>query len=170
MGCDIHEHFEVRRDGGWTRIDVLPRVDWDLTTHEEEEAYWNLPLFMDRDYELFAILAGVRNRLGVRPISPPRGVPKDSSEATRAAWDIARTSPEIHSASWLSLQEFLEFDWDQPLIYSGLREEGIRPYVHHFLTYRDAVSDNNFVNRGLAQLQTLVENPADLRMVFWFDS
>ncbi|CAM4225477.1 hypothetical protein DEMA109039_11990 [Deinococcus marmoris] len=150
---------------------MLPPIDWDTATPEEEEAYWNLPLFMGRDYELFAILAGVRNHLRVQPISPPRGIPRDAGEAVRAAWATAQKYPEVHTPSWLSLQELLDFDWNQSLIHrvSG-DEEALRPHSEQFLTYRDAVSDNNFVNRGLAQLQTLVENPADLRMVFWFDS
>lgn len=150
---------------------MLPPIDWDTATPEEEEAYWNLPLFLGRDYELFSVLAGVRNRLDIRPIAPPRGVPEDVGEAVRAAWNAARHYPDIHTASWLSLRELLDFDWDQSLIHLSLRDnEPSRLHSQNFLTYREAVSDNNFINRGLGELQTLVENPADLRMVFWFDS
>ncbi len=66
MGCDIHGVFQ-RRDGSeWVDIATL----WDEERH----------------YQLFAVLAGVRNGYGfagvptgerVKPISSPRGLPKD---------------------------------------------------------------------------------------------
>lgn len=66
MGCDIHVVFQAKTDNGWVDI-----------PHEYEER---------RHYQLFAILAGVRNGIGfagvptgtaVAPISKPRGVPDD---------------------------------------------------------------------------------------------
>lgn len=66
MGCDIHGVFQ-RRDGNeWVDIATI----WDEQRH----------------YQLFAALAGVRNGYGfagvptgewVKPISSPRGLPKD---------------------------------------------------------------------------------------------
>jgi len=116
MGCDLHEHFKIWTDGGWKRIQMLLELDWNTST-PEEEAYWGLPLFIGRDYDLFAVLAGVRNRRNVRPIASCRGLPDDVSEEVREAWNRAQSFPEVHSASWLSLHELLTFDWDQPLIY-----------------------------------------------------
>ncbi|UBV45477.1 hypothetical protein LAJ19_20345 (plasmid) [Deinococcus taeanensis] len=171
MGCDLHEHFEVRTDEGWKRIQVLPDLNWDTATPEEEEAYWSLPLCIGRDYDLFAILAGVRNRLNVRPIVACRGIPEDASVEVREAWTQAKHAPEVHSPSWLSLEELSSFEWDQPLVHldSAVAQDA-RWARREIVTYRDAVSDTNFVAQGLAKLQTLVDDPRKLRMVFWFDS
>jgi len=79
--------------------------------------------------------------------------------------------PEVHSASWLSLQELLTFDWDQTLIHLDPPiEQDTRWGRSELATYRDVVAENRFITKGLAQLQALVTDPRDLRMVFWFDS
>ncbi len=135
-------------------------MDWDTATPEEEEAYWNLPLFIQRNYDLFAILAGVQNHLRIQPISPPHGIPGDASEAVKAAWAMARKYPEVHTPSWLSLQDLLGFDWDQLLIHRVSRDdEAFRPHSEHFLTYRDAVSDNNFINRDWTNCKRSLKIP-----------
>lgn len=171
MGCDMHEHFEVRTSEGWKRIQVREDLNWDTATPQEEEAYWSLPLFIGRDYDLFAVLAGVRNRLNVRPIVACRGIPGDASAEVREAWTQAEHSPEVHSPSWLSLDELLTFDWDQPLVHLETEAAQDAPWAQReIVTYRDAVADTNFMTQGLAELQKFVDDPRDLRMVFWFDS
>lgn len=171
MGCDIHEHFEIRTEGGWKRIQVLPELGWNTSTPEQEEAYWRLPLFIGRDYDLFAVLAGVRNRLNLLPIASPRGLPDDVSDEVREDWNQAQRFPEVHSPSWLSLYELLTFDWDQSVIHlESIVEQDTRWVRPELVTYRDVISENRFVAEGLAQLQEFVADPSNLRMVFWFDS
>ena len=83
----------------------------------------------DRNYDLFAILADVRNGegcAGVRtgdgfvPISEPRG------------WgevDVKEDDP-YHSASWLLLSETLDYDYSQKTFKVGIfNEEPIRGAV-----------------------------------------
>jgi hypothetical protein len=70
-------------------------------------------LYVERDYELFSVLAGVR---GDAPaISQPRGVPKDASSAFRGfAKQISEELPgAVHSHSWLTLAELLAYDLGQ---------------------------------------------------------
>lgn len=57
MGCDIHGVFQKRADGKW--LDV--------------EHNFNMP----RHYQLFGVLAGVRNPSAGDPIDDPRGLPAD---------------------------------------------------------------------------------------------
>jgi hypothetical protein len=83
MGCDIHLFVEVRDGGAWRPV----KVAWDM---------------FGRNYDLFAILAGVRNGCGFAgsvtgtgfvPISEPRGLPADLSvelAAVRDFFDDAR--------------------------------------------------------------------------------
>lgn len=165
MGCDIYEHFEVYRKGLWERLQVLPVVPcWDDLTPEQEMAYWSLPLFLDRDYRLFSILANVRNPYGIQPMAFPRGLPDDLSPEVHADWDEACDSP-----SWFLLQELLAFDWNQPL--RGISPEATQAakwQEQGWKTYRDVIQGNRFIEQGLLELQKHVTDNKALRMVFWF--
>ena len=106
MGCDIHEHYEVKNEAGkWERLitrreelrDSLyghnsdqedehrTQEEWDAMLNE----MWEQPLYIRRNYGLFAILADVRNGRGFagiltgsgfEPISEPRGLPDGLSQ------------------------------------------------------------------------------------------
>lgn len=92
MGCDIHPHYEVRRGGKWERHDARGKYETgkydDGSPHTDYDKWWADPLYIGRNYDLFAILANVRNGVGfagVRtgggftPIAMPRGIPQDVS-------------------------------------------------------------------------------------------
>ena len=112
MGCDIHGVFQRRTSDGWEDIE-----------HRFE---------MNRDYQLFAVLAGVRYGYGfagavtgepVKPVSAPRGFPVDFvvdgddhpvvTPAVMNKWSEQGEALAIwmgdHSHSWLSVAEML--DW-----------------------------------------------------------
>lgn len=81
MGCDIHAVFQAKEAGRWVTV---------ASTYRE-----------NRDYKLFAWLAGVRNRDDVTPISEPRGLPRDFRRRDDDKW------MGDHSHSWLDLDEIL---------------------------------------------------------------
>lgn len=87
MGTDIYMHVETQRDGEWSvyAMDVYGR----------------------RSYVLFAVLADVRNSFGVRPITAPRGLPEDCSDAVRR--DLDDLSFSGHSLSWLTIEEIINY-------------------------------------------------------------
>lgn len=87
MGCDIHTQAERKVNGKWEAISGFVPFDW-------------------RSYGMFAFLAGVRNYSAVPPISEPRGLPDDAVQSD----DLGD-----HSFSWLSMDELLAFNYDQPL-------------------------------------------------------
>ena len=89
MGCDIHAIVEVKQNGKW---EVLPA-----------------PVEIPRYYPLFALLAGVRNTYGFTPMSAPRGIPEDASEATKEA--VAAFGEAAHSASYFTSWDFLDEYW-----------------------------------------------------------
>lgn len=167
MGCDIFEYFEVYQNGRWERLEVLPTIpNWDDLPPAQEVAYWSLPLYLDRDYRLFAILANVRNYNGIQPIALPRGLPEDLSPEVQADWNADNASP-----SWFLLQELLDFDWDQPLKgISPADTQAAKWQEQGWKTYRDALQGNRFFEQGLLELQKHVSDPRLLRMVFWFYS
>ena len=115
MGTDIHMIAEVRKDGVWQTIldDIF--VEWEGT---QFEAQTNVP-YSDRNYNLFAILADVRNGTGFaglrtgekfNPISEPKGYPEDISEDS---YNFLGDDWGHHSASYLTLKEIFDFDWTQ---------------------------------------------------------
>jgi hypothetical protein len=118
MGCDIHFYVEKKENGKWISAD-----EWEKDT-ECGEPYLHVAygkeFYDDRNYGLFAILAGVRNNYGFagcdlgdkfNPISQPKGLPDDVCEEVKQASDY--DGVDGHSHSWFTVQEILDFDWTQ---------------------------------------------------------
>lgn len=122
MGCDIHFYVEKKVDGKWVTADT-----WydDKYSPGEKTIYpedfmdrTKGPIYYDRNYDLFGILANVRNGSGFAgvdtgngfvPIHELRGVPEDSCQEilkSAADWDA-----DGHSHSWATVQELMEYDW-----------------------------------------------------------
>ena len=89
MGTDIHMACEVKRNDKWELVtDKVFKNHWYEPNSEyrwAKEEYTNIP-YDNRCYNLFAILAGVRNGRGFagcktgeefNPISAPKGYPED---------------------------------------------------------------------------------------------
>ena len=114
MGTDIYMHAEVKRNGAWRLI-----LEENVEYHPEKNAQRREPIkvYTGRDYNLFAVLADVRNPNGrtvddskFDVIAPPRGLPRDLSPEMR---DLVEEWGEdwAISLSWLLLSEILDFDW-----------------------------------------------------------
>jgi hypothetical protein len=74
-------------------------------------------IFDGRNYSLFAILADVRNYYGFNPISEPRGIPEDACDLVKKEHE--KWGCDAHSASYHTLQQLLDYNWDQTAIHSG---------------------------------------------------
>lgn len=117
MGCDIHLYVEKRVDGKWVTADTW-EVDED--NPGRKSIPWRGHYYSGRNYDLFAILADVRNGVGFagcdtgdgfNPISPPKGLPEDVCDEIRSEsnyWDS-----DGHSHSWHTLADILSYDWTQ---------------------------------------------------------
>ena len=110
MGTDIHCHLERRTAAGqpWERVADAAVVD-------------------DRNYNLFAMMADVRNGhgfAGVRtgegfaPIARPRGLPDDCCLDVMMAAE--RWAGNGHSHSWLTIAEIMSYDWSQTTTLTGI--------------------------------------------------
>lgn len=103
MGCDIHCYVEVKKDGNWK---------------------FNKELDLDRNYNLFACLADVRNCRGFAgcktgdgftPLSGPKDLPVDCSDKVRK--ESYGWSGDGHSHSYLTLSELLNKDyWENNIV------------------------------------------------------
>jgi len=121
MGCDIHLYVEVRQaDGSWKSVD-----QW-----VTEDGYFHVPyekqFYNGRNYDLFAILANVRNGVGFagvktgagfNPISEPKGLPADVSTEVKQCSE--NWGADGHSHSWHTVSDLWAFDWTQTTINQG---------------------------------------------------
>lgn len=142
MGCDIHMHTEVKVNGKWL--------------------HYSHPI-ISRHYKLFALLADVRNDLGIVPISAPKGMPADTSDITRI--ECQHAGEDGHSHSYLTSKEITEL---------GRRVNETR-YPHEtepldldsdIVGYLSGNSWSQF-ERGDSSHPAEYE---DVRFVFWFDN
>ena len=70
---------------------------------------------IDRDYDLFAMLAGVRNYAKVTPVAEPRGAIEEEDDCSSQYWLMEyednlipwepRVDWSVHDPSWLTLRE-----------------------------------------------------------------
>lgn len=117
MGCDIYLTVERREPNGpWTRVEGK--------------------FYDDQNYDLFAILAGVRNGsdfAGVKtgekfvPISKPRGIPDDAAPETKEF--LNRHDVVGHSHSYHTVRQIMEYDWTQTLRKQGI--VGVREWAQY---------------------------------------
>ena len=136
MGCDIHAHIEVKINGKWEHYST-PRIQ--------------------RWYQLFAKIAGVRNNNDITPISEPKGLPEDISEITKFESDYMGS--DGHSHSWLNVKEIKEM-----LKYID-ELDPTNSFEHKELGYIGGNGVGDFeVGEGYPK------EYQDVRMVFWFDN
>ena len=109
MGTDIFSACEVRKNGKWTynRKKIFPLWDDKKT---------NIPIIY-RDYNLFAVLANVRNGVGFAGVTTgdefnyidePRGLPDGISDAAKK-----KLFQGGYGESWYTLTELKNFNWLQ---------------------------------------------------------
>lgn len=130
MGCDIHMRAEVKISTPnnpkptWKAVGRVFRSQYYRPKEVTVEGGYNEILtnepYDGRNYDLFAILADVRNGRGFagcdtgdgfKPIVDPRGVPEDASEVYKKMveeWGI-----DGHSHSWVTLDEIKAYNWSQ---------------------------------------------------------
>ena len=166
MGCDIHAYIEYKHWG---------------------DKWWPFAnLDIDRDYQLFGLMAGVR-RSDIDPVAQPRGVPSDASwkvndenelfvsddpsggrekpyvsKADAARWLNQGISQQGHSESYIT-----DPDWHT---HSWLTIPELRQVIKR---YEDGCEQDapNEVRATLASMLMLCgEDEENARLVFWFDN
>jgi hypothetical protein len=114
MGCDIHFYVEKREGDKWVSADKWTPDEYDGRIRVS----WRDAFYSDRNYDLFAMLANVRNGYGFagcdtgdgfKPIALPKGLPEDVSPEVKAESD--RWNSDGHSHSFLTLAELEAYDW-----------------------------------------------------------
>jgi len=119
MGCDIHLQVEQRINGRWG--EAFPNVPCSGSHSEDyplKSCYWCKgsgyeSTYSGRNYDLFAILADVRNYSEIAPIASPRGVPVDASHSYLEK--VREWGCDGHSHSYFTLKELLDFNWEKSI-------------------------------------------------------
>lgn len=164
MGCDIHVNGEKRDGDKWVAVE-LPMRD----THG---GYKEKP-FGSRQYSKFGFMADVRNYSSVAPIDQPRGVPDDASVETKA--DYEGWISDAHSASWLSVAEMEDYDYDQQTEDRRYTRQEGQNHFNGGATCEPgngkAISLREFLD-GTDYFESLASIKAAgiERVVFWFDN
>lgn len=119
------------------------------------------------DYPIFAFLADVRNYSELKPLSFPRGVPKNSD-----LYQSYISRHVNHSGSFLELNEIIEFDYDKKfenMTYNNRISIGLLSgtgFKNHsdvvMCTYREFLGINFF-----SVIKKLIPLKVD-RIVFYF--
>lgn len=116
MGCDIHLYVERRENGKWITCDA-----WEGAGDDRGIPY-KKRFYSERNYDLFAIFADVRNGRGFAGVKTggalPRGVPDDCCTEYREASEAYGI--DGHSHSWLTIAEIMAYDWTRMTTETGV--------------------------------------------------
>lgn len=124
-------------------------------------------IYDGRNYDLFAILANVRNGYGFAgvdtgdgfiPISMPKDLPNDVSTFVKREAD--HWDGDGHSHSYLTVKELMDYDWNQQTVQRGLvSEKQYEVYKEKGIpdTYSGDVWGQNIVHISNEQMDGLLE-------------
>ena len=146
IGCDIHICCERKNyEGDWINCDHFKLNPYYEGDDDEDQRWWIIPIFDDRNYELFATLADVRNRGYIKPISEPRGLPDDVHYLTKKLSDNWGT--DGHSHSYFTLRELMDYMANAPtIIYSGMISEEQAYNLDHYNIYPKSWCQSTTIN------------------------
>lgn len=133
MGCDVHAVVEVKRENA---------IRWQAIGE----------FYIDRDYGLFAIMAGVRDRWAVQLFSP-RDLPADADYMTYGLYHNNHSYgvEDWHDASYLDLSEMRQ-------VVAAYQKKWPCELNAEMLALVDL----------MASLEKHYQQPS--RLVFWFDN
>jgi len=162
MGADIHLYVERKlMNGEWAFVRNLNETingdgirPWGGAKDKVIGGFWKLS---GRNYNLFALLAGVR---GDGP--EPKGLPSDVSDLIHEEHERYRS--DAHSASWSKPLEFMEAYIASQQAYEEI--EPLDKYVQVRVTEGAEMALEVFM-RDMCSLDT---DGHEYRFVFWFDN
>jgi len=179
MGCDIHFYVEAWDDNAkrWVSQDTVSKAEGEFQLYEQFGDYCfrgrgDIPThwYMQRNYLLFSVLANVRNDEGnpIPFITDQRGMPDDLSPEMQELYDPDCT--DLHSHTWMTLKEVLDWPhWNKPLGQKIAKYEGGKIVDEkQRKTIREWCS--SFWDVSIRKMKKLRKDPADVRLLMWFDN
>lgn len=157
MSCDIYAFAEARSNNKWEKVENKI-----FSTYQGEKT--DEP-FSVRSYSLFGFLADVRNYSCCPVIAEPKGLPDDSEYLNSIGGE--NWVSDGGSASYLTLKELLEFNYDQVFEDRRVEKQTATITLGKKTTVRKHLNGSRFFQNSEA-LKTLGK-PEDVRVVFYFD-
>lgn len=166
MGCDIHVYTEQydERNGVWYTNDNFRLNRYYDGDPDNGNQFEHESVYHGRNYQLFGILANVRDYNETALVSP-RGIPEDSCDFIKKTCEY--WGSDGHSHSYMSLRELKDaLIYKRPNTRSGVKslerfvkciEDKLRKDFNYF----------NWDDENDGMLQKLIDNH---RVVFWFDN
>lgn len=174
-GCDIHIRLEyLEEDNTYESLDFYEITnDRDyLTYYPKSYPFIPIPIYNDRDYELFGLLAGVRSR-EYEPIDYPRGIPEDCNKYIMSEYEAG--CADWHSASCFTLGELRRTynrHRDEPTLVDGRVNVYLRLLEGIILPIEKRVCNKFWIYELDVDKRTerCKKYWDKVRMVFWFDN
>lgn len=163
MGCDIHLYTEINRGKGWENCDYFCLSN----PLDESPKLRMIELYGYRNYDLFAVLADVRNYNNLGYIDRPRGIPEDATEYVKKQYDT--WYDDAHSGSYFTLKELIDYHEEHKPKhnYGGYILE---PLIDRLKQRADDLYFiYNFEWDGSRKEEAL-KQAKNIRIVFWFDN
>lgn len=135
MGCDIHMHVEYKYrlkddNAHWMCGDYF-KLNPFRDKYDNEEKYTLVGFHDDRNYDLFSILANVRNYGRNEYIDDPRGLPDDVTKEVKEYCD--KWGIDGHSHSYFTLKELIDFQKTiKPLKQRGMVDKETQHALDNF--------------------------------------
>lgn len=168
MGCDIHMYVEYklvsREDAIWRCGDYF-RINDPLS---EEPELKRIELYSSRNYNLFSVLADVRNYGYMEYIADPRGLPGDATDYVKREYQA--WGNDAHSCSYFTLRELIDYYKDNKPI-DEFGKDILKPLIDSLKQRADDLDViwdfewNNSFTRDVAYKKS-----NNIRIVFWFDN
>ena len=179
MGCDIHVMVEARKQplgpDGWFNID-----NWQHNPYfgdKGEPVMTIKPIYTQRNYELFAFLAGVRDYGGNPSFGFDRGFPEDAELKEKAG-----TVTKVNRRGYVKKEQIARFketgetptSWSQSVFGPGSENYEWMEWqdeAHCFDDLLDALEERK---RDVFWIFNPEKddgtNDTNIRIVFWFDN
>tara|TARA_B100000749_G_C18443540_1_gene473238 strand:+ start:1241 stop:1744 length:504 start_codon:yes stop_codon:yes gene_type:complete len=167
VGTSITTQAQVRNENG----------RWEDVNEDIFTAY-GMPVsspFTQQNYDLFSLLAGVRNYAIAPVIKSPVGLPPEPESSCQGEWGFSYSEPcsiheGNHSKTWYLLSELLKFDYEK--IFENRRSEfcssdTVPEGEGRMMSLRQFVGSVYFDD--LAVLSTLADSD-DVRVIMSFES
>lgn len=167
MSCSIHLYCEkkIQRDGKdvWWCCDTFsmnPYYGLDVL----EEEYEHNSICRVCDYDLFGLLAGVRNT-EYPPIVEPRGLPDDLSNYVR--FKAIEQEGDAHTHSYITAAELFDYVKKHP---NNFPYTLVRWLVKKIKKMMKTEFDIFSFYSKIEQKKMLKDHADAFRIVFWFDN
>lgn len=188
MGCDIHMYSEKLKRS-WSQPTKIKWIPFDFFRYNSyypernDDEIWERefdvdPIYSERNYHLFSLLANVRNYGDrIEPFSEPRGVPDDLSDFVKSEYD--KWDGDGHSYSWFSFGELFNlykgYNWSEEESYSKSSLEEIietlfSKICKEYYYPKNVMTLDNVHKIYEELLGTNIDIYNEIRIIFWFDN